>query len=257
MKKLLLVLSILFTVFIFFLSIVVFGLYLYSRVSTVKGSGRVETESRELNVYNKVTLNIPAQVVVEEGSKEVIEIEADDNLIERVESKVSRKTLNLSYKKDIGMLFSRNIKPSEPIRIKLTTTDLEQVKLNGEASLIGENNYVLNTDKLKIIINGSGLVELEVKVKELEVDLSGSSQVKLFGVANKQKVEINGSAKYEAIDLETDKTEINISGSAEASLSAEKELDIEISGSAEVTYKGDPDKFSQDISGSGKVQRVR
>lgn len=257
MKKLSIVLLILFSILCFLLSAVVFGLYAYSRINTVKGSGIIETESRDLKIFRKVTVNIPAEVVIEEGSKEKIEIETDDNIIKGIETNVSGRKLTIKYKNDIVMLFPKNYKPTDAIRIRITTTDIEELKVNGSASFKGANNYVLNTDKLKIDINGSGRVELEVKVKELDVDVSGSGELSLLGVANKQDINISGSGKYLALDLETQETKIDVSGSGEAEVSAENKLDINISGSGKISYKGDPDKFSQNISGSGEVKKVK
>ncbi len=257
MKKVSIVLIVLLSIFCFLLSAVVFGLYIYSKANTVKGSGIIESESRNLKIFRKVTVNIPAEVVIEEGSKEKIEIESDDNIIKGIEANVSGRRLVIDFKNDIAMIFSKNYKPSDKIRIKITTTDLEELKVNGSASFKGANNYVLNTDKLKVDINGSGVVELEVKIKELNVDISGSGELTLFGVADKQDINISGSGKYLALDLETKETEIDVSGSAEAEISAEKKLDINISGSGKISYKGDPDNFSQNISGSGEVKKVK
>jgi hypothetical protein len=162
-------------------------------------------------------------VTVEQGDVESLTIEADDNVLPRLTSEVSDSTLKLDKKP--GIVTGRS-----PIRYRVSLKNLTGVSLSGSGS-----------------VRGQGMT-----IQTFRVDISGSGTVNLSGSAVEQDIEISGSGRYEAGELQSQQVAADISGSGQVAVAVSRELRVDVSGSGTVTYSGDP-SVSQSVSGSGRV----
>jgi hypothetical protein len=92
---------------------------------------------------------------------------------------------------------------------------------------VSSKNTII-ADSLNLKLSGAGIMDLDLKVKNLRTEISGSGTILLTGAANDHNAEISGSGVVEANVLE--------------------EIDAKISGSGTVYYRGSPEKIGQDIS---------
>ena len=199
-------------------------LLVVSACGVVGGSGKVETETRQVSGFTAIDLAGSGEVSVEQGGSESLTIEADDNVLPRLTSEVSDSTLKLGKKRGI------TLGPENPIRYRVTVKDLTGVGVSGSGS-----------------VKGQGMT-----LQTLRLDISGSGTVNLSGSAVEQDIQVSGSGRYEAAELLSEKASVEISGSGEVAVAVSRELRIDISGSGTVTYSGDP-SVQQSVSGSGKV----
>ena len=204
------------------LSLVV--LLVLSACSVVNGSGQVATEDRQVSGFNKIDLSGVGEVTIQQGGTESLTVEADDNVLPRLTSKVSNSTLKLDKKPGTAL------RTKNPIRYRVTVKELTGLDVSGSGS-----------------VQGQGLT-----LQTLRVDISGSGAVNLSGSAVAQDIEVSGSGRYDAADLRSERVSAEISGSGQVAVAVSRELKIDISGSGTVTYSGDP-TVQQDVSGSGKV----
>ena len=91
---------------------------------------------------------------------------------------------------------------------------------------------------MSIAISGSGdITANDIKVKELALEISGSSDFKATGKAQTFTGSISGSGNIKAVDLKTEKANISISGSGSAEVWVTDSLTADISGSGKIRYK--------------------
>src|SRR6476646_1705754 len=62
---------------------------------TVKGNGQIRTQTRAVSGFAGVALGLPAEVEVRQGPSEGVTIEADDNLLPLIETKVEDGVLEI------------------------------------------------------------------------------------------------------------------------------------------------------------------
>jgi hypothetical protein len=237
------------------LSLVIIGLTLLLSscenewVDVVKGSGPVVSENRHTSSFKDLSLSIPADVYIYQGTDEGITINAQDNILDVLRTDVRHGELEIRFAK--GVVAKR----FEPIKIFITTANLESVRISGSGSVMNETPIV--TDQMNIKISGSGNVILhELDTYWLEADISGSGKVNMSGICDEQNLNISGSGDIYAYGLLSKTVEINISGSGKSEISASHYLDATISGSGKIYYKGNPDVHSH-ISGSGAIYHVQ
>jgi hypothetical protein len=218
-----------------------------SNQNTVRGSGKIATETRTVSNFNQVSLLGSGDLTIQSGEHESLTIEAEDNILPLIRSEVKGSRLELGFKPNTSVDHSR------PIHFTLVVKNLTAVTLEGSGNV---TNSSLNTDHLDLSILGSGNMRFEnLKAQALKLDLVGSGNVDVAGEVQSQQVSIPGSGSYRANDLNSQTAQVSILGSGEANLWAEKSLDIEIAGSGSVKYYGSP-QVTQKITGSGNVRSL-
>ena len=216
-------------------------------LQTISGSGNIVSESRPVSGFDSVTLAGSGDVIITQGDSESLTVEADDNLMSYIRSEVRGGTLTLGEDDDGWWT---NLEPSRPIRYIVTLKDLTAMTLSGSGSM---DVASLHTETLDITLSGSGKVLVgSLDAGQLAATLSGSGRVGISGQVPGQKVSLDGSASYEAGDLESESAQIGISGSGNATVWAHTDLKISISGSGTVSYYDLP-AVTMEGSGSGKV----
>ena len=105
---------------------------------------------------------------------------------------------------------------------------------------------------LGLIVAGNSNQEI---ADSLEIDISGSGDVKTRGRVNQADLTISGSGTIESGSMSTNAADIRVSGSGEVTIWVKETLDIRVSGSGDVSYYGNP-QLDVDVSGSGNVIRL-
>nr|WKN39104.1 DUF2807 domain-containing protein [Tunicatimonas sp. TK19036] len=213
---------------------------------TVRGSGNVITEGRVISSFTQIEVDGSANVFLSQGNEQIVEIEADDNIIPVITTEVRGGEL------EIGS--SRNYRTSNPVNIYITVPVISAIKIDGSGDVFGETS--MGGDQLELEVSGSGNMDLELYYTQLWVESNGSGDFQLFGEVDDQEVRISGSGNYQARDLTSENCDIRISGSGDAAVSASEYLKAEIRGSGNILYYGDP-QIESSVSGSGNVIAAR
>lgn len=230
----------------------------------VRGSGKIITESVKVSNFDQVSLDASGKVYIEQGSVESLTIEADDNILPLLDTRVTGNRLVLSVKE------FQNIDPSQPIIYRLTVKNLNEIAIRGsgdffvepvesndmKVAILGSGNIDIKSLAAKSItfdLRGSGDIAIdELEVKTIDASIPGSGTITLDGSAESQSIAINGSGDYLAGDLETARTEININGSGDLTVWVTDDLNVSVTGSGTVQYYGQP-TVDQSGGGSGKL----
>ncbi len=211
-------------------------------------SGEVIKEQREVDEFTKIDLKGTGTLTVAQGDTTELEIIAREGAIDNITTKVSGDTLRISYKR-----FSFFQPFSGPVEFRITTPDLNAVKISGNGNL---EMTELDTDEFSFNVDGSGRADIEELLAEtLSIDVNGSGRFNAAGEVDDVSIEINGSGNFQGSDIDAQNVIIRISGSGKAEVSAEERLDVYISGSGNVEYSGRP-RIDQRITGSGSVQNT-
>ncbi|RAK64174.1 head GIN domain-containing protein [Hymenobacter edaphi] len=210
----------------------------------VRGVGPTETQKRTVNSFSRVELKIDAEVILTQGPQREVHIEAQQNILDVLETELSGDELQIEYG-------HARVVGHSPVKVYITAPSLSEVEVSGSGKLRTATPWAANS--LKVGVTGSGEADVELaNVDGLRATVSGSGEVKLRGTAATNNISISGSGKVSAYDLSTQDTYASISGSGKAYVRAARTLSAEISGSGTVYYRGTPTVTSR-ISGSGKV----
>lgn len=209
---------------------------------TVRGSGNIVIEERSLSGFDRIVVEGAMDVVLRQDDTQILEIEADDNIVPIISTSVRGGELRIKS--------TRSYRSRKDVKIYITVVDLEELKMRGSGNVYGET--VVTGDRLNLEISGSGNMDMEIYYDRLFSEINGSGNFNLMGEALEQDVRINGSGDYRAADLLSEEADINISGSGNSTVHVSDYLRAEIRGSGNIVYYGDPEVNSA-IRGSGKL----
>src|ERR1043166_6963443 len=67
-----------------------------------RGSGKLVSETRNVSDFQAIDVSYPAQVLVQQGTKESLKVEAEDNLLPGLKTQVKNGVLQIFYKSENG-----------------------------------------------------------------------------------------------------------------------------------------------------------
>ena len=229
-----------------------------------QGSGRIVKQTRQVEGWDGLVVDIPANLTVTEGPAGPIRIETDDNLIEQITTRTDGGELYLGHENACC------IEPTA-LRVTLSTETLRSIRIDGSADITVDTQFAgealdlqidgsgsivalspLEFASVAIDIDGSGQVEVDVAANQLNSTIDGSGDLLLRGTAATHASDIDGSGYVAAFGLQTEATTVRVDGSGDLELSASERLEIHVDGSATIAYCGSP-ALSRDVDGSASI----
>ncbi len=212
---------------------------------------QAEEQTRKVESFSSISLRISANVHLEQGEKQNLEIVAKSSTLEEIITDVKDGELIIRFhNKDY---FWSTFKPGE-ITIYITTAEINGLVVSGSGNIIADGE--IKTKKLDLGLSGSGNIKLsDLSAEQVKSTISGSGNIHLAGktAAQDLSVAISGSGSVKALEYNADDVTVRISGSGNVGIQANKNLYVRVSGSGNVNYKGKP-LIDSAISGSGKVK---
>ena len=106
-------------------------------------------------------------------------------------------------------------------------------------------------------VKGAGKVVYRgFRQQELGLEISGSGDVDLEGIADRLEAEISGSGEVSAFGLTTKVAKLRVSGSGDIRATVTDSVRARVSGSGKIKVAGNPAEKDTDVSGSGKIKFV-
>ena len=191
----------------------------------IEGSGRIVSDVRDVGPFEGVFVNSFARVFVKQDTVASLRIEADDNVIGRVQTAVAGGILL------IGMQ-------------------------NGSYEHVTVRVYV-SMQRISLLEN-AGAAEFEsvgdLRCGSIVCRITGAGTIRLAGTADEQTAEISGAGTISNLELVSSRCIARISGTGNIEVVATQRLDAWISGVGSVTYGGDPPEVFQWVTGVGVVR---
>lgn len=218
--------------------------------NVTRGSGKTATETRDVSDFTAVQLSWLGDLAITQGDTEGLRIEAEDNILPLITTRVDGGTLIIELVDDAdgGMVI-----PTQSVKYSLQVKDLKSIDLSGAGNISAP---ALKSEQLRLTLSGAGNVDLQqLTTQELDARSSGAGNLTLAGAAETQSVTLSGLGNYSAGDLQSNDATVDISGAGNATVWAAKTLDVKISGAGSVSYYGSP-QVTESISGVGSVKSL-
>lgn len=216
----------------------------------IPGSGKIQMETREIVAFEAVSIEYPgAEITIQPGDKESVEIEADDNLLPQLSTEVLSGRLII---KNVETDWKSIVNPSKPVKINITVKDLNEIEVSTPVGDVEVNDLQVNS--LKLVLSGGAQIKINgLQVNLLDTDLSGAGSIQASGTAEKIKLILSGWGSFNATDLKSNTATIDLSGMGDATVQVEDELAATITGAGSIKYFGNP-HVEQDVTGAGSIK---
>jgi Putative auto-transporter adhesin, head GIN domain len=210
------------------------------------GSGNIVTETRKTGSFNAISVSGSFDVEVKMGDAISVVVEADDNIIKYIETRVSGNTLKIRTE-DLHNYSDVHMK------VYVTVPSLTAISASASAEVTGEN-ILTNSEKLVFKASSSASIKAEVNAPEVVTDANSSATITLSGKTKNHKTEASSSADINTFDLLSENTTANVSSSASIEVYASVNLNAHASSSGSVEYKGAA-AVTKSESSSGSVEK--
>jgi len=217
--------------------------------STAFAGSRDKTEIRDVNNFSAIKVSTGIDLYLTMGNSEEVKIVADDDIIDRIITKVENGTLRIYMKKN--NLFNWGFNKTR--KAYVTVKELKALHASSGSDVHSENT--LRGESLEIKASSGSDVKLDVVYKNLSLDASSGSDAKLTGKAKTFEAEASSGSDITAGNLESVICKVKASSGSDATINVTDELYARVSSGADVRYYGNPSVKDIDESSGGDVKR--
>jgi hypothetical protein len=185
------------------------GSYKSNKHSRESSTGIVVTQTKPLQAYSTLKLEIPAQLEYYEQGNARVEIEADQETINSITFHYSGSRLTIK---------SNGFSSGLPVKLKLYGSDLQRVFINSAADV------VLN----------------DISVNDFLLSVRGSSDVEVNGKARGCQINTQGASDLDLSRLSCQEVTLAAQGSTDIQLNATKSIKGRVQGAGDVDVYGSP-----------------
>ena len=213
--------------------------------SGIQGSGNIITEKREVKEFKGISTGGAYDVELTNGPFSV-EVEADDNVQQYVETEVEGGILKIRNRDNFGL-------SNAHVKIYVSAPEIKSLKSSGAANINSKDLFKSN-EKVSLETSGAASIKAEFDAPEVEAESSGASKIELSGRTREYTAKASGSADIKSSGLLTESTEASASGASSIRVHASVNLNAEASGSASIYYRGGA-VVHQKTSGAADVKK--
>ena len=216
-------------------------------VNTIVGSGNVKTETRKIDgTFTKISANRGLDVVVIQADQQSVVVEADDNLLGNIETKLDGNTLVITTKYN-----SFSNVASKKITVKLP-------KIEGIEAQSGSNvrtTASLRSEDLNLTTSSGGTLVVTVEADDLTAEASSGSNMEISGKALSLKTDASSGSTIKAGSLMANEVSSEASSGSSTTVNPIVQLKGNASSGGSIRYTSDPKSFSKEESSGGSVSK--
>jgi len=184
----------------------------------IEGSGNVITKDVTIQSFDQLEANGVFNVVLTQGNKESLKIEAEDNLQALFEIKNEGSKLMVDMKKD------SHFNSKKKMTVYITFKNLKSIDLKMVGNVSSEGN--LNFSDLSLANKSVGSVDLALNAQKLDINNKSVGNLRLSGKAENAIIRSNSVGAIKASDLLVQTMDIDNDGVGSAEVNAVKELKV-------------------------------
>ncbi len=230
----------------FFVATLATGCHFDFNWGQVYGNGNVVTEERPVGDFTAVRGSAGMDVFLTEGSENKVVVEADENLMEVIETSVEGHTLKITTDKSIGRSKSK--------KVHVTYIKLESVEASSGADVIG--NSVIKNETLSLESSSGADLEVEILAKEVYINTSSGADLKVSGRAERLVADASSGSDLRARQLEVLSCKAEASSGASIEVTTKNEMEGNASSGGDIRYYGNPSDVSVRDGVSGNVRKM-
>jgi phage shock protein PspC (stress-responsive transcriptional regulator) len=221
----------------------------------IEGNGVLAEKEYALPLIDYISMeeDLIAHLQIEQipGDSVFLLISGDENLIDRVQHRISDGKLRLST---VG---KQRFKRGNKLIIRVQTPSLKKIKSESVGNISINQSFVSN--ELDIELDGVGKFQADsLAIQILRVDSEGIGSVSLAGYARNATLKAEGVGGIDAWDLSADTIFARVDGIASIRCNPREYLKGRVNGVGSIKYKDEPEKFKDAwVVGVGKIEKEK
>ena len=212
----------------------------------VKGSGNVTTQTRTAtDIFSKIKVQQGIIVEVTQADNQNIEVKADDNLQNLIETKIANGVLTVSSKES----YNTNSTPVVKVSLKI----IESLTASSGSSI--NSMAMLSSTNLDITTSSGSSIRVDVQADNLSLDASSGSTIETIGKALKLETSASSGSSIDAKKLLANDVFAQASSGSTTNVSPIVSLDAKSSSGASIGYQKSPKSLKVSESSGGSISQ--
>jgi len=205
----------------------------------IEPSGNIITKDISVQPFDAIKASGLYELVLSQGDKESVKVEADDNLqsLFSVSNNGSTLVVDMPKLKDQNIHY-KNKKDDQSLKLKVYVTFKKLKSI--DVGVVGNVRSAtpMKFDALEIESKNVGNVNLQITADKLNVKNKGVGNLTLSGKATDATITNSGVGQFDGEDLVVQTMDIENSGVGSANVNVEKDLKIKDTFLGKVSNKG-------------------
>lgn len=212
----------------------------------IDGSGNVITEKRNIRQkFTKISASTGVNVILEQGSPTMVEVETDDNLIEHVVTEVENGTLIVKIDGNINMMST--------INVRVKTETISSLESSSGSSITSKNT--LNGSSIALKSSSGSEIEVDLEYENVSCESTSGSEIKTSGKALKLETKSSSGSQIDASNLATNEVYAQSTSGSSITVKPIVKLDAKASSGSSIDYIQEPKSITIDETSGGSVSK--
>ena len=214
----------------------------------IKGNGKVQTEKRTITEkFTKISVSRGIEVIVEQANSVSVEVEADQNLLSHITTKVENGTLEITS--DVN-IYSADV---EIVRVKIPVIDGLEATSGSNIKSSGTLKSTNTATKIIVKTSSGSEIDTSLEMDAIDAEATSGSTITLSGKTLKLSASSSSGSDLNAENLLSN--EINADATSGSSLNVHPLVSLyaKASSGASIDYDGTPKNISKEETSGGSV----
>lgn len=207
--------------------------------------GARETAVRDVRDFESVVLATRGELVIAQGDREGLEVEARPEDLPSIVTEVNDGTLTIGWK-GTGPSFS-----FRPPVFRLSARTITGLETRSSGTIAANR---LRAGALRVSITSSGGIAIDsLAADTLDVRIVSSGSFRVAGRVGQQDVLLSSSGTYAAGGLASSTARVRVSSSGSATVRVSDSLEASVTSSGDLRYRGSPARVEGRPTSSGRL----
>ncbi len=228
------------------------------------GNNNVIKETRTVPNFSMLNNASIFDVVLTQNSGNQIVLEGDENIMDKVVTKVENGTLIITTPP------RTNIRNYKKMVVYVPGQKLTKITLDGTGDIDGQGkfryknmdveldgtgdiNLSMQANDVNINLDGTGDMQLFIQAKNMDLELDGTGDINLKGNAESGKLEADGTGDINAENFSYSDLMLEVDGTGDVEIQVTNYVSLEYDGTGDVNITGSPRVKKLENDGVGKV----
>ncbi len=206
---------------------------------------------RDVQDFQAVVVKGPFKVYFSSDPETQVAVSAkDSDARDRITTKVTGGTLYVSLDNSGVKWWGMN----KEFKVYITAPKLNVLNISGAVNFVVVD--ILKSTNLSLILSGASNFSGKIDTEEIKANLSGASDCKVTGSANKFDLVCSGASSFKGADLKVDEADLDALGASSIKIQVIESLKARASGASSIQYKGSPKIYNQNASGASSIKQM-
>ena len=210
----------------------------------VTGNRNVTRENRKISAtFTDIKVSNGIELHLNTGSKNKVTVEADENLLGLIKTKIEDGVLKVYSEKNMYRAKSK--------KVYVTIIQLNNVEASSGSSVLSKDTF--NTKSAKIKASSGADISIALNSETIETKTSSGADIKISGKAINHNATASSGSSINAYNLKSTHVVANANSGGDIDIYASESLEANANSGGNIDFKGSPKHITKNSNSGGSI----